>query len=77
MSVHTLTVLAGKKEFLSSVNLEDMLVPNDEPNLFSPTLSSLRGRDVQKSAPASMLISPPFTPMIERSQHIFYIWKEK
>lgn len=35
MSVHTLTVLAGKKEFLSSINPEDMPVPHDVANLFA------------------------------------------
>lgn len=64
MSVHTLTVLAGKKEFLSSINLEDLLVPHDAPNLF-PQHFALCGavtsiRDAEVCA-----------------HDIFHIWKEK
>lgn len=75
MSVHTLTVLAGKKkEFLSSINLEDMPVAHDEPNLFSQHFALCGAETCFQDAE----IYSFHTDAVEISAHdIFYIWKEK
>lgn len=76
MSIDTRTVLAEKKkkQFLSSINLEDMPVAHDEPNLFSQHLA-LCGAEtrIQDAEICSF-----HTDAAEISAHgIFYIWKEK